>query len=492
MKGNLSYRYKLPLGIILASFATAITAVMLVSLQYYHDGKNVLVSHSQELGYSMLNMLAWSIRNDDVWHAYSLLRGPEENALKTPKRTFIVVDRENKIFASNAPNKFSIGTDLSRPVNEAAEIDHALSQVLASSGTQNLTTSQYTISSIPIQSDDILIGKLIISENFNAISALFHKVSMQGLALVALLIGITAPIGWYWGNNMSKPLVYLESCMSRVGKEPLDNIQCRRQNDRDEVGILSQRFQQMLNDLKEKSELEQQVIVSDRLAAIGTLSASVAHEINNPLSGMIIAVDTYQQHYNPGNCPQCETARDTISLVERGLFQIKDITMALLMNIKDSDKAFKPVDIDDVYRLIAPEIKKMEANIAWESNVQTPVNTPSTMIRQVLFNLLLNAVHAIDKGGNIHCCISLEGGFLYITVKNDGKAIKQENIAHIFEPYHSREKNGSGLGLWVTHKIIQKLSGTITASRQAQLTVFDVKIPAAKNGEFNNYGNAIT
>ena len=474
---NISYRYKLPLCMILSSALTAVIAIMVVSWQYYSDSKHNLTVQSQELGNSMVDMLVWSLSHGDIWHAYTLLRGSEENSLTAPKRTYILIDEQQTIFASNQPKRFPTGAHVSNLKIGSSTFNDTLKNIVNTQHPKEISTDQNTLSSIPLLSDNLEIGTLIIVDSYESFSALFDKISLQGFLVILMIIAILAPLAWLWGKRIVNPLLSLESCILKIGKEPLENIQCLVPHDQDEIGRLSRHIQNMVNDLKEKSKLEHQVMKSDRLAAVGTLAAGGAHEINNPLAGMIMAVDTYKQYCTSLDCKQRDSAKASIDLVERGLAQIQETVAALLVNVNVNDKPLTRVDIEDTFKLVLPKSSTKSIIFNWTNDIHNTINIPSTFIRQILINLLLNAIHATHSDGQINCLIRLVDNSVIITIANNGDLITEQQLEHLFEPFYSTNKYGNGLGLWVTYQIIQNLDGAITVKSKHQWTTFEVIIP---------------
>lgn len=474
---NISYRYKLPLCMILASALTAVIAVMAVSWQYYADRKSSITEQSQELGKTMLSMLAWSLNHNDVWHAYSLLRGNEENALITPKRTFILIDNQQSVFASNQPVLFPTGANITNLETSSSTFGDALRKVVNSQRAMEIPTDQHILSSIPLISDNFSAGNLIIADSYESLSVLVKRTSAQGLLVISITICILLPLAWYWGKRIVNPLLDLESCISKIGKESLGNIKCLLPNDKDEIGRLSQQFQKMVNSLKKQSELEKQMEKSDRLAAVGAVAAGVAHEINNPLSGMIMALDTYRQYHTSPDSNKRKKAIASIDLVERGLEQIQDIVSALLVNVNPKDKPLTRTDIEDIVKLVLNECDYKSIQLELVNNIHETINIPSTSIRQILMNLLLNAIQATDSEGHINGDIHMDNNRLFITIKNDGQPISEEHIDHLFEPFFSRKENGKGLGMWIVYQIVKNLNGSVSVNNVDNWTVFEVNIP---------------
>lgn len=102
-------------------------------------------------------------------------------------------------------------------------------------------------------------------------------------------------------------------------------------------------------------------------------------------------------------------------------------------------------------------------------------------MRQVLINLLLNAVHAAAHQGQVGCHIRVADGALQVSVANDGKILTSEQMGHLFEPFSPLSDDGHGLGLWVSYQIVHQLDGKIAASRTGGRMQFDVRLPIAES-----------
>jgi signal transduction histidine kinase len=211
---------------------------------------------------------------------------------------------------------------------------------------------------------------------------------------------------------------------------------------------------------------------SERMASLGRLTASIAHEINNPLAGLLTAVDTVKQHASPDPL----LAR-VLPLLERGLHQIKDIVGALLVEAKAKGRALDSSDIDDVQTLLTQEARKIGVDWQWRNSVSGTVSLPATMVRQVLINLVLNALHAAGKGGHVSVDARLAEEHLILEVGNDGQAIAPEHMDHLFEPFTRINPEGQGLGLWVTHQIVEQLRGNVIVNSRSGWTRFCVTLP---------------
>ncbi|MGT2490328.1 histidine kinase dimerization/phospho-acceptor domain-containing protein [Cupriavidus basilensis] len=204
--------------------------------------------------------------------------------------------------------------------------------------------------------------------------------------------------------------------MQRIGKvPPMEIAKEVTPAGKDEIGVLSASFKDMLHGLDEKERLEQEMVTAERLAAVGRVSTGIAHEINNPLGGMLNAVDTLATHGNPD-----AFTKKTLGLLERGLNQIRTTVGALLVEARLDSPAMTQADWQDLETLITPQVHERAGALVWDVTIGQPIPLPSHLVRQLVLNLLLNAVKAVRDGGHIWFEARIEGATLEMAVANDG------------------------------------------------------------------------
>jgi len=254
----------------------------------------------------------------------------------------------------------------------------------------------------------------------------------------------------------------------------------------DEISDLIRAFNKMASELDKKQE---QLIQSRKLAAIGTFSSGIAHELNNPLNNISLSADTLlEEFYSLEEEEAKEIITDIITQTERATGVVKH----LLDFSRDKAPSVQPLDIKKVIamteKLIANELRLK--HIWMEDYI--PDNLPPVMgdmqkLQQVFLNLFVNATQAIQESG----LISLEAkeeppGYIRINVSDTGTGIEPENIEHIFDPFYTTKEvgKGTGLGLSIVYGIIQKHGGYIEVNSKMNIgTTFSIFLPVTKDNE---------
>jgi signal transduction histidine kinase len=249
-----------------------------------------------------------------------------------------------------------------------------------------------------------------------------------------------------------------------------------------------QRLEERQREAEYKERIEQQMIVTERLAALGTLAAGIAHEINNPLAiineaaGVLTSV---LQKPEAAEIPRRETFEKALEKIETAVKRARAITHQLLGDVRQQEPMPTQIRMDELVDETIQLVRKEAADRHIAVTRETPAN-PQTVwidpnpIRQILINLLTNALHATDAGGRITLRIDKEADGLALSVSDTGKGIPKEHMDKIFEPFFSDKPpgQGTGLGLFVTREIVDKLGGRIDVRSQVGAgTTLTVHIP---------------
>ncbi len=476
---NLSYRYKVPLWgsflIIVAALAVSASFI----LNAYNKLENDLAVESEKLGYSLKSNLFPTVLQDDIWRAFEIITEASQRASsnRVLVENILVVDNAQRVVVSTQPRAAPMLVELNTLSPEFAQLAGHIALLQGDqSKTIYLRHSRHYYSLTPLSKDNTRLGTIVIVHSKDVFMPLFADSAWDGLSVGVLILALLLPFNWYWGQRMALPLVQLAARMEQLGKKWPDELDPNLFEYRDELGSLFEAYTHLLADLKSKETLEKRMVQSERMAALGQLAAGIAHEINNPLSGMLTAIDTLKYHTDTSPLTQ-----KTIALIERGLNQIKDTVAALLVESRMNSRNLLPQDIEDVLTLISPLSGKKALHIAWHNSLSEEVALPATFIRQILINLLMNAIKAASHQGEVACDIGIREGQLRISISNNGQMLAQGQIARLFEPFATFSEGGHGLGLWVTYQIVNQLGGNISVNREADDHMnFSVVIPVGE------------
>lgn len=471
---DLSLRYKIPLRVLMLASITAILVTASILFRVYDETRNDLLRHAESMGRVLANTLVGPMTHDDVWRAFEIINSPFQGISQDQAQiaeTILVLDTRGKIYVSTRPAQYPMLAEPDRLDPEYAAIGETLTRRSDAKPTViDRPNSGRLFVIIPVTSEGARLGTLVMGYSKSLFIPRFVGISQRAALMTLLALAVLLPIGWYWGNRIAGPLVRLAACMDQIGPGVPENLHCDLFESHDEIGRAGASFKRMLKELKDKERLEQEMLVSERLAAVGRLSAGIAHEINNPLGGMLNAISTYKRHGSDD-----PRTLKTLAMLERGLTQIKDTVAALLVEAMVESHALSRRDIEDTRTLVAAEAAGKGLKLVWENDITADLQLPSTLVRQILLNLLLNAIRAANK--RVECQVYRDSRSLTLAVKNDGAHITDEDMPYLFEPFSSLSRNGHGLGLWITYQIMRQLNGGILVESEPGETRFSVTLP---------------
>ncbi|UCF95581.1 MAG: response regulator [Desulfobacterales bacterium] len=249
-----------------------------------------------------------------------------------------------------------------------------------------------------------------------------------------------------------------------------------------------QRAAQAQKEAEYRAKMEQQMIATERLASLGTLATGVAHEINNPLAIITESAGWLKlllQKKELENMPRKADFAKALDKIDGAVERARRITHQLLGVVKQPDSAGAQINLGELAEEAVQLVHREAANKGIEiqqeiERSRSNVWSDPYQLRQVLLNLLTNAIHATDAGGRITLELEDRGEQIVLRVQDTGKGISKENLERVFDPFFSTKPpgEGTGLGLFVTRGIVQKLGGEIEVKSQiGRGTRFDIKLP---------------
>jgi PAS domain S-box-containing protein len=218
------------------------------------------------------------------------------------------------------------------------------------------------------------------------------------------------------------------------------------------------------HDITERKKLERQLLHSERLAAIGEMSAKVAHEIKNPLSSISLNTELLHDEINSYNGGRTKDADDMIQSIMKEIDRLTEISEEYLQFARFPRLELKPVSVNDMLSKLTTFLKKemLQRNIILGESYAADlpeVLLDKNQIRQVFLNIFKNSFEAMPEGGRLYISTEVSGDNVAVCISDTGAGIAEEDIQKIFDPFYSSKVDGTGLGLALTKKTIEVHGG---------------------------------
>jgi signal transduction histidine kinase len=283
---------------------------------------------------------------------------------------------------------------------------------------------------------------------------------------------------------IQRPMVELQEKIGLVSEGDLDvAVSFSRRND--EIGDLGRNFNHMMEQLREsREEIERlhhtQISRAEHLATLGEMAAGLAHEIRNPLAGIAGVIEIIGR-----DLPATSPARAVVKDVRLEIAQIDRILTDLLETARPHPPHVSRGDlnttVEHTVMLVRQQVLSRPIKIELERAPDLPeVEHDSDQIHQVLLNLLLNAVQAIDGGGagTVRVRVGSRDDCASVLVSDTGRGIPPQNLSNIFRPFFTTKGNGTGLGLSLARRIVEEHHGRIeVTSVVGKGSQFEVLLP---------------
>ena len=233
-----------------------------------------------------------------------------------------------------------------------------------------------------------------------------------------------------------------------------------KQAENEKVGIAI-----IMTDITEEKVSPEERLESERVASIMDLAAGVAHELGNPLNSIHIHLQILRrnldaQKQNP------KKSKKSLSTCINEVERLDGIIAHFLKAIRPQTPDFKKINllsiIEETVHLKKDELNAKKINISMEAGVREPlVNGDSEQLKQVLFNVIGNAIEAIENNSEIRILTGLEDRFVFAKIIDHGSGISKDDLSKVFEPYYTTKKTGHGIGMMIVHRIMRDHGGDV-------------------------------
>ncbi|MFM8659284.1 MAG: ATP-binding protein [Candidatus Nitrosotenuis sp.] len=292
---------------------------------------------------------------------------------------------------------------------------------------------------------------------------------------IPILLAVAIGLSVFISRSISRPIAALNNAADRVSKGDYD-VQFQTKTG-DEVGQLGQKFQQMINAFKNSLQNErdlvmaQEKIKTEKLRAIGELSARIAHDLRNPLSVIKNVSDLIKLQYPPNDAKLNDHFRKMDNSIQRISHQIDDVLdFVRTTPLEKRVLSLKDIVLSSISYMEIPKQIKLELPQNDEK-----IDCDDSKLKTVFSNLILNAIQAMDGEGTVSIKITGYTKHVTIEVIDSGPGIPDNVIGNVFEPLFTTKQQGTGLGLPSCKNIIEQHGGTISVKNKP--TTFTVSLP---------------
>lgn len=476
---SLSVKLALTITTVVAGVAFTIGAVI-VSMDWRQfddelENKSLLLAHSVSV------TAAEDILRNDHWSLFKSLKQMAQKGPDDPNKTTIItamiLDPQGVVLAHLRPNENPLGLPLALSNKTEERLLQSVKKMRSPGVLKGGFGGGAFLEAVaPIYSDEKLLGYVRVRLSYQE---LFHKVQRSALVILgitAALVVLGSIMGSAISQRITKPLTAMAEGMEAAGRGELIEIEPIAVSNDDELGILASAFNKMAKELADKKALEEQIAVSEKLVALGRISAGVAHEVNNPLAGMMNCIDTLKKHPDDP-----ELVERYLPLLDKGLNRIKDIVESLLieLRVEDAHDMDYSSSLDDLKGIVESEINDRQIDFIWENNLGGDVAINRRRVQQIVLNLLKNSIQALQEQGTVSFRTFKDGDCVVLEVSDNGPGIPAEHRKQLFDPFFTTKNNGTGLGLWIVYRLVESMRGVIEVeSEPGSGTQFIVTLPA--------------
>ncbi len=468
-----SLQVKFPLTVAGIIFSVAFAAGVVAQVRETNLVREALEKRARQLGSTLALSSAENVVRTDYWALYAGLRR-HVDALDhdmAPLLFGAIVNDQGSVLSHTHPDQQRIGVLLVglRSFDGMYPSQGAVIRNGAFRGSDALLVST------PIEYRGKEIGYVWLGYDTSFIRQRVLVAIVQIGAIATLLAVAGSLFGWMYSRRTVRPIGELTDAIEQIRAGRFDEIAPVRAHEKDEIGRMVDAFNDMAAQLREREALREQLQVNEKLAAIGRMVSGIAHEINNPLGGMKNALENLRLFSGD---PQ--RREESVQLLGSGLEQLGGVVEALLAQHRGA-RTLVPCDprcLDDLFLLVRHDCELRRIRIEWKNELVSPFLVPRAPLQQVLTNLLVNAVRAMPGGGTLTFRATERDDTLVFIVEDTGVGMAQDELNKIFEPFFTTRADGTGLGLWVSMRLVHAMGGVLeVASEVGAGSCFSVTIP---------------
>ncbi len=434
---------------------------VLAALRHVQDARLVETAQLHVEGLSVA--LGPFVLRQDVWEVYDILDRAQAASDGQRLLQTLVADEQGEVLAASDPRRAPVGSDIA--TYEAGAV---------APGAVTMTGDPVLRVMAPLRYQGRDVGRIVTELDVTDLLAERRRVTLWLLFGNAAATVVLAFAGWLAVARILRPVGTLVRAMDATEGAPRPIADADIPRGDPGLARLIATYNRMTTAVEARAEAERRLAERERFVSLGRLSSSLAHEINNPLGGLLNAADTIVTYAD-----RPDVVRESGNLMLRGLTHLRDVARAILdqNRLDRSGQPLRSVDFEDLRLLFEPEVASRGQRLAWfiTAGDETLAALPSAPVRQVTLNLLLNASEAAGTGGRIGLSVTNGADVLSIAVDDTGPGLGPDHLTRLLSS--GPLPPGGGVGLRLAHDIVVGLSGQISHTRSAGATVIRVDLP---------------
>ncbi len=324
-----------------------------------------------------------------------------------------------------------------------------------------------TVYLIPVEVEDHLLGYVQVVANFGDFAQPLAENRLHQVTVALAIFAIGLVFAYILADRYVKPIHAVAAAAQNIPERGLETVP--EANRRDEIGLLTRSFNDMVAQLQRAREREQELNRLERFTALGQLAGGLAHEIKNPLNFISLATDQLRARYATQLNQDRESFVRQLGMMKDELHRLSELVQSFLQYGRPIEIHPASTDVrqllDGVLALSDSKLRSQGIELAVDRDGLAPIlNVDAEKLRTCFVNVVANAIQAMPDGGKLRIGFQRGEHDLIVMFSDTGAGIEPELVSHVFEPFFTTKREGIGLGLFLSKAIVERHGGTIMIS----------------------------